>query len=38
MRQVLAVQRRVEKRGPSADPWTLITAKYGADVLAGSDG
>jgi nucleoside-diphosphate-sugar epimerase len=38
MRQVLPVQRRVEKRGPYADPWTLIAAKYGADVLAGSDG
>ena len=36
MRLALAVQRRVEKRGRYADPWTLIEQKYGADVLAKS--
>jgi nucleoside-diphosphate-sugar epimerase len=34
MRGVLAVQRRVERRGRYADPWTLIEKKYGAEVLA----
>jgi nucleoside-diphosphate-sugar epimerase len=38
LRRILAVQRRVEKRGPYADPWTLIAAKYGTEVLAGTDG
>jgi hypothetical protein len=38
MRRILAVQRRVEKRGLYADPWTLIAAKYGTEVLAGTDG
>jgi hypothetical protein len=37
LRTVLAVQRRVEKRGRYADPWTLITQKYGTEVLAASD-
>jgi nucleoside-diphosphate-sugar epimerase len=34
MRAVLALQRRVEHRGPYADPWTLMTKKYGPDMLA----
>jgi nucleoside-diphosphate-sugar epimerase len=34
MRTMLAIQRRVEHRGPYADPWTLIGKKYGPDVLA----
>jgi len=34
MRLILAVQRKVERRGRYADPWTLIEKKYGADVLA----
>jgi D-erythronate 2-dehydrogenase len=34
MRLILAVQRKVERRGRYADPWTLIETKYGADVLA----
>ena len=38
MRRILAVQRRVEKRGLYADPWTLIATKYGTEVLAGTDG
>ena len=33
MRALLTVQRRLEHRGPYADPWTLIGAKYGPDVL-----
>ncbi len=37
MRAALAVQRRVEKRGRYADPWTLIAAKYGPQVLAASN-
>jgi nucleoside-diphosphate-sugar epimerase len=36
-RTALAAQRRVERRGPYADPWTLIEKKYGADVLATAD-
>ncbi|MGI5218790.1 NAD-dependent epimerase/dehydratase family protein [Nocardia sp. CA-290969] len=35
LRTALAVQRRVERRGPYADPWTLIAARYGPSVLAG---
>jgi hypothetical protein len=34
MRLALALQRRRERRGPYADPWTLIEKKYGPDVLA----
>jgi nucleoside-diphosphate-sugar epimerase len=37
MRTALAVQRRLEGRGPYADPWTLIGKKYGPDVLAPTD-
>ena len=37
MRLMLAVQRRVERRGQYADPWTLIGKKYGPDVLAPTD-
>lgn len=37
MRTVLALQRRIEKRGPYADPWALIGKKYGRDVLAPTD-
>jgi nucleoside-diphosphate-sugar epimerase len=36
MRLALAVQRRCERRGKYADPWTLIARKYGPDVLAQS--
>ncbi len=34
MRGLLVVQRRLEHRGPYADPWGLIEKKYGPDVLA----
>ncbi|MGH3261905.1 MAG: hypothetical protein ACRDNS_07925 [Trebonia sp.] len=34
MRGALELQRRVERRGPYADPWALIEQKYGPDVLA----
>jgi nucleoside-diphosphate-sugar epimerase len=34
LRLALRVQRRKEKRGPYADPWTLIGRKYGDDVIA----
>ncbi|MFJ1454875.1 NAD-dependent epimerase/dehydratase family protein [Nocardia sp. N2S4-5] len=34
LRTLLARQRRSERRGPYADPWKLIAAKYGPDVLA----
>ena len=37
LRFILAVQRRVERRGRYADPWTLIGNKYGPDVLAPTD-
>jgi nucleoside-diphosphate-sugar epimerase len=37
MRVALAAQRRVERRGPYADPWTLIASKYGPEILATSD-
>lgn len=37
MRGMLAIQRRAEKRGPYADPWTLIEKKYGPEVLARKD-
>ncbi|GFG74050.1 NAD-dependent epimerase/dehydratase family protein [Mycobacterium botniense] len=34
LRLVLAVQRRIERRGRFADPWALIEKKYGPGVLA----
>jgi nucleoside-diphosphate-sugar epimerase len=37
MRIALAAQRRVERRGPYADPWTFIASKYGPEILATSD-
>jgi nucleoside-diphosphate-sugar epimerase len=37
LRLVFAVQRRIEKRGRYADPWTLIGNKYGRDVIAPTD-
>jgi nucleoside-diphosphate-sugar epimerase len=33
-RGLFAAQRRKERRGPYADPWRLIQAIYGPDVLA----
>jgi nucleoside-diphosphate-sugar epimerase len=37
MRTALAAQRRADRRGRYADPWTLIASKYGPQVLAGSN-
>jgi nucleoside-diphosphate-sugar epimerase len=37
MRAALKLQRRSERRGPYADPWTLIAEKYGAEALAQAD-
>ncbi|GAA4536207.1 NAD-dependent epimerase/dehydratase family protein [Mycobacterium paraffinicum] len=37
LRAVLMVQRRLEGRGPYADPWTLIERHYGAAALASAD-
>jgi hypothetical protein len=37
MRVALASQRRVERGGPYADPWTFIVAKYGPEILAIGD-
>ncbi|BCI85638.1 oxidoreductase [Mycobacterium kansasii] len=34
IRALLDVQRRLEHRGPYADPWALIGTKYGRDALA----
>lgn len=34
MRMALFIQRRLEGRGQYADPWTLISKKYGPQVLA----
>ncbi|WP_280258226.1 NAD-dependent epimerase/dehydratase family protein [Nocardia wallacei] len=34
LRTLLALQRRSERRGPYADPWKLIAAKYGPGALA----
>ena len=34
LRVALTAQRRIERRGPYADPWTLIENKYGAGALA----
>lgn len=33
LRAVFALQRRREHRGPYADPWTFLRAKYGPDML-----
>jgi nucleoside-diphosphate-sugar epimerase len=33
LRTVLAVHRRLERRGPYADPWSLIARTYGEHVL-----
>lgn len=38
LRTALAVQRRLEHRGPYADPWTLIAGHYGRSALAGAEG
>ncbi|OBG24578.1 NAD(P)-dependent oxidoreductase [Mycobacterium sp. 852002-51057_SCH5723018] len=37
MRTALRLQRRLEGRGPYADPWTLIEKKYGPAALAAAD-
>jgi hypothetical protein len=37
LRAVLIVQRRLEGRGPYADPWSLIEKTYGAAALASVD-
>jgi len=37
MLAALKLQRRLEGRGPYADPWKLIGQKYGAAALAGAD-
>jgi nucleoside-diphosphate-sugar epimerase len=37
LRAVLKLQRRVEGRGPYADPWALIEKKYGSAALAAAD-
>jgi len=37
LRTALAVQRRIEKRGRYADPWQLISGRYGNEVLATPD-
>ncbi|OBF58926.1 oxidoreductase [Mycobacterium sp. 852002-53434_SCH5985345] len=37
LRTVLMVQRRLEGRGPYADPWALIEKHYGAAALASAD-
>ncbi|WP_416566200.1 NAD-dependent epimerase/dehydratase family protein [Nocardia testacea] len=34
IRTALALQRRIERRGPYADPWTLIASRYGPQALA----
>ncbi len=34
LRCALGLQRRIEGRGPYADPWTLIEKKYGPGALA----
>jgi nucleoside-diphosphate-sugar epimerase len=33
LRAFLSIQRRLEKRGPYADPWSLVGRKYGDHVL-----
>ena len=37
LRAVFFVQRRLEGRGPYADPWSLIEKKYGTAALASVD-
>jgi nucleoside-diphosphate-sugar epimerase len=37
LRTILLVQRRLEGRGPYADPWALIEKKYGTAALARID-
>jgi nucleoside-diphosphate-sugar epimerase len=37
LRTALKLQRVVERRGPYADPWTLIEKKYGPAALAATD-
>lgn len=37
LRAVLILQRRLEGRGPYADPWSLIEKTYGAAALASVD-
>ncbi|MCX0272933.1 NAD(P)-dependent oxidoreductase [Nocardia zapadnayensis] len=34
LRTILTLQRRIEHRGPYADPWTLIASRYGDQALA----
>ncbi|MEV3961324.1 NAD(P)-dependent oxidoreductase [Nocardia sp. NPDC050193] len=36
IRTTLALQRRIERRGPYADPWALIASRYGPQALAQS--
>jgi nucleoside-diphosphate-sugar epimerase len=36
MRALLTLQRRLEHRGPYADPWKLMASKYGPDMFASS--
>ncbi|MEW5808738.1 MAG: NAD(P)-dependent oxidoreductase [Actinomycetota bacterium] len=38
LRAQLAFQRRIERRGAFADPWTLISQKYGPGALASPAG
>jgi nucleoside-diphosphate-sugar epimerase len=38
IRTALALQRRIEHRGPYADPWSLIASRYGSQALARADG
>ncbi|NKY59109.1 NAD-dependent epimerase/dehydratase family protein [Nocardia flavorosea] len=38
IRTALALQRRIEHRGPYAEPWSLIAARYGSQALAGGSG
>jgi hypothetical protein len=33
LRAILYIQRKLEHRGPYADPWKLISRKYGAHIL-----
>lgn len=35
LRTLASLQRRWERRGPYADPWALIRAKFGSGALAG---
>ncbi|OMB96587.1 NAD-dependent epimerase/dehydratase family protein [Mycobacterium colombiense] len=37
LRAVFSIQRRLEGRGPYADPWSLIEKKYGTAALASVD-